>query len=289
MIQQSARGVLLACAIWLSPACIHAAGIGFTVGITNSAGINSGAYASGPGFVNIAPGLVVTLPDPSAVFTSTPSVMPLGLTGADMLLTTGSDNSLAHVFGSLASGAIHTQATAGAGGSIAVAEGTLDETLTFHVAGGGQATVGYSLALDGTFSGGWYSNSVNLALSSASFGWVAFDNGPVGFGPTNQTTGWDRYTLSNDSLTGFNFRGVTTVTDGEQVRFTLTQQLDCRFGTACDFGNTLQSGLELPPGVQFTSESGEFLSAATPEPVAALPVLCGFLAMAFMRRRKQRV
>lgn len=44
----------------------------------------------------------------------------------------------------------------------------------------------------------------------------------------------------------------------------------------------------LPPGVTFTSASGDFLSASTPEPATWVLLLAGFGAIGFAGRRPRR-
>lgn len=287
MFSRLTQSVLVGCAVSLMPASALAAGIAFSTDITNGAGINHAAYASGSGFSGFSPGLVTNFDDPTAVLVTSPASMPLGLNGANMLLTTG-DGSMANVFGSLASGAVHTKVNAATPGSIAVAEGVLQDTLTFHVAGGGSANIDFDLSLDGSFAGGTYIHDVNVGFGSAAFGWEAFfTSGPQFFGPTGTNFGWTSQSLTNDSFTSFNFDGSVTVTDGEQLALTLTDRLECRNSTACDFSHTLQTGLDLSPGVSFTSESGEFLTAAAaPEPASMLLIGCGIAALALVRRRR---
>lgn len=278
--------LLISCAISFLPASLSAAGIAVAATITNNVGINTASYASQSGFVNIAPGLNTNFGDPAASLITNPLSMPLGLTGAGLLLATSDDGASVNVAESLDAGAYHMRVDAPSGSDIGVADGRMNDVLTFHVAGGGPAQVSYQLILTGSFSGDWYSNSATLSVGGAAFDWQSFfvQNGPAGFGPTTSTFGWDSYTVTNESFTTFIFNGVATVTDSQQAFLTLNQRLECRWGTSCDFSHTLQAGLDLPAGVTVTSESGVFLTAAVPEPASIALLACGLLTIAWRRR-----
>ena len=62
---------------------------------------------------------------------------------------------------------------------------------------------------------------------------------------------------------------------------------NCSNGMTCDFSNTGSISFGLPQGVSFTSDSGVFLTAATPVP-ATLPLLAGGLGMIGLGIRRKR-
>jgi hypothetical protein len=181
----------------------------------------------------------------------------------------------------------------------------LDDDLKFSVVGGGSRQITVISHLDGvigsfanTFSQSALSYILNFGTSGNNSSIVYTSQGSQsGFvfsarGASSLTPdGWDSYTLSNLTATGFDFTGLITINDGE-LR-TVRQQLflNCQEGVNCDFSHTGSIALQLPPGVSFTSGSGVFLTPpltnAVPEPASWLMILSGFgMIGGVMRHRR---
>lgn len=173
--------------------------------------------------------------------------------------------------------AIAKSDTFGSGG-IGFAE--VADDLTFAVAGGGSEQIAIISHLDGSigaftttgsFSGlsyilnfGTTSNIIYVSQGSQN-GFVFSVTGASGPTPS----GWDSYTVSNVTATGFDFTGLLTISDGELRTVTQRLSLNCQEGVDCDFSHTGSIALQLPPGVSFTSGSGVFLTSPTTVPVPA--------------------
>ena len=150
-----------------------------------------------------------------------------------------------------------------------------DDNLTFSVAGGGSDTITFNFALDGNIgnsTGPTFGNAWSMAAEqNFGAGFMNWQSG-AGFssGNTPLTAGWNAFSFTNNTQTGFNFTGTLTVTNGEVVPIQFLQVVDCGDGTICDYSNTAQMSLILPSDVTYTSASGVFLTQS-PVPPSAVP------------------
>ena len=93
--------------------------------------------------------------------------------------------------------------------------------------------------------------------------------------------------LTNATVSGFDWSGVLAVSDGESVSFYLNQGGQVFSGASADFSNTLQfSFLNLPSDATFTSDSGVFLTGGVPEPSIWAMMLTGFLGLGALAWRR---
>jgi hypothetical protein len=106
-------------------------------------------------------------------------------------------------------------------------------------------------------------------------------------GPTQSTQVTSNYgwvggagAVSNETVNSILFSGMFQVSNNQDVPIVFQQGITCGNGVDCDFQNTAQLSLVLPPGVTYTSDSGVFLSqsVSTPEPGSA--VLLGAVLLA---------
>jgi hypothetical protein len=145
-----------------------------------------------------------------------------------------------------------------------------NDNLTFSVAGGGSDTITFNFALDGTigtdatFAGNAWTMVVEQNFGAGFMNWQS--GAGVSSPDTNYTAGWNTFSFTNNTQTGFNFTGTLTVTNGEVVPIQFLQQIECGDGTISDF--TAKVTLILPAGVTFTSDSGVFLKPAVPRDFA---------------------
>jgi PEP-CTERM motif-containing protein len=165
----------------------------------------------------------------------------------------------------------------------------MEDFLTFTVTGN-NSTIAMGFSLDGLVglqSDSTYDQQIRYSIGSADMEWEA-QGGVPPF--TGNTSGFDTSAFTNDSITGFNFLGTFTVTDGEVLEVFFTQSMACDNGATCDFSNTGQMSLNLPSGVSFTSTGG-FLSqpvtsASAPEPGSLLLMGLGMAAIGYFGRRR---
>lgn len=253
-----------------------------------------------------ASGLVISFLASGDTITSSPDPMPLGLTSGSLTL---SSLSLDHAFASasLEQGVVRAQANTGPLSSyFAASTAILQDTVVFHILGGAPTSlVDVHVHLDGTEVGaglnaGSYAASVPFGLGGTFDYYSSISNngnsgfgfaGASGYGPPS---GWQSYTITNASLTGFDFDGILSVYDGYSPGLSFQLGLSC-FGPAqCDFSHTGSVSLGLPNNVTFTSASGAFLTesgaGSVPEPATWAMMLMGFgvLGAALRAARRRR-
>jgi PEP-CTERM motif len=216
-----------------------------------------------------------------------------GLSAGTMNLS--SVGAVADVTASLATGATHLYASSsyGTGGvtsGTAFISAIMEDLVTFNLSTA-SASVTLGFALDGILSlngdpQASYNQSIEYEIGSAYMEWEA----QSGSSPyTGNTTGFDSFAYTNDSISGFNFLGAITVTNGETLPFYFIQTMNCNDGAVCDFSNTGQISLTLPAGDSFTSNSGVFLTqseSAAPEPGSLMLMGLGIAALGWIRHRR---
>jgi hypothetical protein len=285
------------CTVAMSAHASPIAQFGESVQVFNNPGSLNvlAVYANVAGNFSSSPGITLTSNDPNAVlnYSPNPALQTGGLTNGTLDLTSGSG--VANVSGNLATGATHIfSSTSAQNGPITESStitnvGAMDG-LTFSVAGGGSANVTLTYSLDGNLSTnntGSYSAEIKYFLGSADMDWTGATGSGVG---TGETSGFTSFTYTNNTISGFQFQGTFSVTDGEALPLFFSQEMNCNTGSVCDFQNTGQMGLILPAGTSFTSNSGVFLTqqdgASTPEPGSLLLIGLGMGAIAGLRCRR---
>jgi hypothetical protein len=265
-----------------------------TSGPTTSTGANA-SYTSvdqGGGYFNVPAGINSSSTDPTSSLTYSPTPAPPLLSSAALFLSASS--SAMNVSASLASGTTHMFASSISGTTLSLDASSveMEDLLTFIVGGSGTDTITVGFSLDGGYTvggGASYSQFIQEQLGSALMEWGAAQDigGPTGPN-TSPTTGWNTFSFTSNSLSGFNFLGTLTVTNGEVIPFLYIQQLNCNNGAVCDFWNTGQMSLILPSDVTYTSNSGVFLTqgASTPEPGSIFLIGLGCAAIGLLRHRQ---
>lgn len=273
------------------------------VGFTSEGGVNPNGpvnaqiiYNSINGApVNGAPtGLTFTNNDPTASFSFSPNPsLALGGLGAGSVGITA-EGASTQASADVSTGTTHILATSTDDGSLETSTSInvyMQDSLTFAVTGN-DATVTMGFSLDGILglqSESTYDQNIRFSIGTASMQWVVQNAGnPPPF--TGLTSGFDSFAFTNDSITGFNFLGTFTVTNGEVLQMNLIQSMDCDNGATCDFSNTGQASLILPSDVSFTSTGG-FLSqpvasSSTPEPGSLMLMGLGMAGIGFIGRRR---
>jgi len=175
----------------------------------------------------------------------------------------------------------------------------INDTLHFHVAGPLPPPV-TPIGLTFTVDGSWTVTTATgdsqggvttvLVFGGAQFIQDVATSGGNNWIPAVQTptiSGWASYTLTPDTPTQITFTGVYDLVGasgvvGIDMRFYAA----CGLGTACDYSHTGAISLTLPRDVSFTSDSGAFLTSATPVPEpTSLAILAGALGLLPLRRR----
>jgi PEP-CTERM motif len=268
------------------------------IGTANATYISSDN--GGAGFLgSLTPGVTSTLTSPGSNLTYSPNPAPGGLSSVALNLASfGSDMD---VSASMATGTTHMFAysigdTGGPSGVSTNDQSTIqfEDNLTFSVAGGGSDTITFNFELDGTIgnsTGPTFGNAWTMAAEqNFGTGFMNWQSG-AGISPvTGGTGGWNSFSFTNNTQTGFDFTGTLTVTNGEVVPIQFLQQIECGNGTICDYSNTAQMSLVLPSDVTYTSASGVFLTqnpSAVPEPGSLLLMGLGMAAIGWVRVRER--
>ena len=230
--------------------------------------------------------------------THSPGSAPAGLTTFKVAgAVTGTASGSSEASANLQAGTVGAKAASDTFNGVGNASAELYEDLTFFVAGGGSRQVTVTSSLDGSIGSFANANSLsglsyNMNFGASNFSYVS-QGSRLGFAfNTGTPAGWDSFSFTNVTETGFDFTGNFTVTDGERRSFSQRLYLICQEGVTCDFSNTGRVGLQLPAGVSFTSGSGVFLqppaTGPVPEPASWAMLISGFgLAGGAMRRRRR--
>lgn len=233
-----------------------------------------------------------------------PASAPVGLTAIWLAAAVNGLNSGSGTAGAdLTNGTVRGAATSDGYHSGGTAAADLYEDVTFAIAGGSSRQIAVLAHLDGSIGSFANASSLSALSYTLNFGSSGFrfasqgsqsgfdvSAGGVLGGPP---MGWDSYTLSNVTSTGFDFTGLLTIADGEVRSILQRLYLNCQEGVDCDFSHTGRMALRLPTGVTFTSGSGVFLTApfaaAVPEPASWAMLTLGFGLCGTVARRRRRV
>ncbi len=183
-------------------------------------------------------------------------------------------------------------------GVTANARAFFGDGLNFTISGADASTVtdiGVSVALDGIFTNSSFGG--NFLQNQLQFGdgyfltKDGFDLGPN----QHQASGWVSYSFSPDTANHIVFTGVYALTGAAQ-HIDLSEQLGIHSGNGdtSDFAHTAAFSLNLPGNVNFTSDSGVFLTGlaapGVPEPASWALLIVGFgVTGAIVRRRRRTI
>jgi hypothetical protein len=129
---------------------------------------------------------------------------------------------------------------------------------------------------------------IEYFIGSADMDWTAATGAGGGVG-TGETSGFNSFTYTNDTITGFQFQGSFTVTNGESLALFYEQTMNCSEGAVCNFANTGQTSLTPPSNVTFSSPGGVLTqqgSSSTPEPGSLLLMGLGMATIICVGRRR---
>ncbi len=138
--------------------------------------------------------------------------------------------------------------------------------------------------LDGSTTALGYGNQFIFSMGGAAFSYGMTSNPPA-FGES-QVSGWQTFSFTNKSATGFDFDGTLIALDGGAFGTQVSLVLDCTSG-GCAFDHTAILSLGLPSNLTFTSDSGVFLTQSVPEP-ATLSLMVGVALLLSARLRRLR-
>jgi hypothetical protein len=196
-----------------------------------------------------------------------------------------------------------TNAAPVAQGSSVSEYGNYSDTLHYSAGGAGPNTVtpiGFSFSIDGSmqgagpFASGGLVGQVDYDSRDARFN-IVFDSSTgqaaIGYLDTYPSDAPGTWTY-NAALTQFTYTDTFDVTGASgSFPILLDSQLICEYGVVCDYGDTLQVGLNAPGDVTLTSDSGVFPTQAptpTPEPGTVGLLAFGMAGFAFCRRWRLR-
>lgn len=222
-----------------------------------------------------------------------PTSFGTGLTSATLTATQGTTS--ASSTASLGQGVLRVSSdTDGSPGSgRGIAEALFDDTLHFTITDTApSALVTLNVHLDGSI----------VAEDATAFSYNILDEfglgGTVCWGSTGGATpfslgtscnGYTTFSLINQTISGFDFSGTFSVTNGMTSLFFAALQADCGGGGRCDFSNTNSFSLTLPSNVTFTSDSGVLFTekaSTVPEPSGVALCLSAMLAIGVAVRRR---
>jgi hypothetical protein len=272
----------------------HAAADSAICLVTGSPFFGDASLASAPGIpaCGNAAGLLNQLSTGGTVSTL-PNVLPSPIsqltTGTLLYSDTGGGNGKA--FASLDSGTLGDLSVSGPSDGTVAITSVLIDGVHFNITDGASSVpVAVDVHLGGTLGGGgFYSNTFALTFG----GFLSYTMSAGVFVPN--VGGWvGTPSLTNESVTGFDFSGTLDVTNGESLPLLMSLQLGCNLGESCDFSHTAALSFVLPQDVTFTSDSGVLLTqtggSPVPEPGSAvvLSICCLVLLGANKLRRVVR-
>jgi hypothetical protein len=287
-------GVLLA-----GGGSVHAGTIAFfeaTSATSNAGGGNSATIA-----YNTNTGATTSNVFGVETTSGTANVMGLTASSDQSTATNAGTGTLATSFaaGNLSAGtikAMDTGNTIGGQGSSVVEQ---FDTLTFTVHGSGVNSstitdIGFNAGLSGSDPDvAGFTNLFDFALvvgqgaQGSADAELQYSSPNPPNSPTFTQLGWVSESASAPSLSSFAFQGIlsgqgATFTDTIDLKF----QLACS-GETCDYSHTGIVSLALPSNVTYTSASGVFLTAPTPEPATWMTIAIGLMLVGGFRYLRQ--